>query len=186
MSHTFTATLPGGAAFAVHPDETLLAAAQRAQWAVPYGCRNGNCEACEARLLKGTVLQRDKRIEAGDFANKILLCQCSALSDVTIELNTDPVPGNLAQSRRFYAQLVNVTAAGNYFLLSFALPAGRKPTLIDGQYAMVEAESGDLRCAIDRQFSSARQLLLTTTVDTGFTVGSYFYLRYPLGSGIAP
>lgn len=184
MSDNFAISLPGGASFTAQRGENLLAAAQRAQWIVPYGCRNGNCEACEARLLRGAVLQRGEQINAESAATKVLLCQCEALSDLTIELDTNPVPGNLAQSRRFYTQLINHTPDGDSFRLEFSLPAGRKPSILAGQYAIIETDLGNLRFKIDTQITTARKLLLTTPVDTQLVVGDYFYVRYPLGSGM--
>jgi CDP-4-dehydro-6-deoxyglucose reductase len=184
MSDTFVITLPSGASFTAQRGENLLAAAQRAQWIVPYGCRNGNCMACEAQLLGGSVLLRGEQIDATQAAPKMLLCQSEALSDLTIELDIDPVPGNLAQSRRFYTQLATQTSVGNCLQLELSLPAGRKPPILAGQYAIIETEIGNLRCEIDSQLSTARRLVLTAIVDTRLVIGHYFYVRYPLGSGI--
>lgn len=44
---------PSGAAFTAGPDETLLAAAERAGIAMPNSCRNGTCRTCLRRMVEG-------------------------------------------------------------------------------------------------------------------------------------
>lgn len=44
---------PSGAAFTAAPDETLLAAAERAGIAMPNSCRNGTCRTCLCRVAEG-------------------------------------------------------------------------------------------------------------------------------------
>ncbi len=117
-------TLPNGACFTAQHDENLLVAAQRANWLVRYGCRNGNCEACAATLLKGRVTQTTTANEVGQVIDanaageKILLCLCHAESDLQIELPGDSQHGSREQARRYYARInsyarVNHCAAVN-------------------------------------------------------------------------
>lgn len=40
------------------PEETVLEAAERADVALPFGCRTGACGTCAARLCAGTVSTR--------------------------------------------------------------------------------------------------------------------------------
>lgn len=188
MSGEFSVALANGAAFTALPDENILTAAQRAHWLIRYGCRNGNCAACEAMLLKGSVLQRGELIESTDTPHKILLCQCSALSDVRIELERDPIPGSIDNSQRYYARLINATinevdGAISFTTLEFLLPAGRMPAVLGKQYAVVETDSRTLQLEIDNQLTSARKLILTTTTESNLVVGQYYHVRYPFGSG---
>lgn len=46
---------PSGHKFTVEADQTVLAAALDAGFALPYGCRNGACGACKGKLLAGEV-----------------------------------------------------------------------------------------------------------------------------------
>lgn len=185
MSEHFTVTLPDGAHFSAKADENLLRAAQRAHWLVRYGCRNGNCLACSARLLEGSVVQRDTSIQRSSddssAAPEILLCLCTAHSDLRIELPGNPQHGSAEQARRSYARLDRIDTAADQTTLHFLLPAGRQPPLYPGQYALIETAAGTRRAEIATGLSRARALVLLTAATAELNAGSYFHLRYPLG-----
>lgn len=180
MNDGFVISLPNGASFTAQRDETILAAAQRVHWLIRYGCRNGNCGVCEATLLAGSVLQRDEIIVA-DKTKKILLCQCTALTDVALHLGFDPRPGSDDQARRFYAKLTHIDSAN--LALEFDLPAGRKPFVLIGQFAYVESDTDTLMLGIETNRTTARKLVLKGVADISLVVGNFYYVRYPLGSG---
>ncbi len=72
-------------------NETLLESGLRAGLALNYGCSNGNCGLCKAKLLMGTVEQ--SRFydyvfsEAEKQAGYLLMCSNKATSDVVLEAN---------------------------------------------------------------------------------------------------
>ncbi|MGA9666473.1 MAG: 2Fe-2S iron-sulfur cluster-binding protein [Gallionella sp.] len=80
---------PSGHVFSVESNDTLLEAALRAGVSLSYGCNNGNCGECRARLVSGEV----KKVRAHDYvlsqaekdAGVILMCSCAAVNDVVIE-----------------------------------------------------------------------------------------------------
>jgi len=80
---------PSGHEFFVEGNDTLLEAALRAGVSLEYGCSNGNCGDCKARLVSGEV----KKVHAHDYVlnqaekdvGMILLCSCAAVNDVVIE-----------------------------------------------------------------------------------------------------
>jgi len=80
---------PSGHEFSVESNDTLLEAALRAGVSLNYGCNNGNCGECRARLISGEI----KKVHAHDYvlsqAEKdtgvFLLCSCVAVDDVVIE-----------------------------------------------------------------------------------------------------
>jgi CDP-4-dehydro-6-deoxyglucose reductase len=82
---------PSGHEFFVESNDTLLEAALRAGVSLNYGCSNGNCGECRARLISGEV----KKVHAHDYvlsqAEKdtgvFLMCSCAAVNDVVIEAN---------------------------------------------------------------------------------------------------
>lgn len=82
---------PSGHEFFVESNDTLLEAALRAGVSLNYGCNNGNCGECRARLISGEV----KKVHAHDYvlsqaekdAGVFLLCSCAAVNDVVIEAN---------------------------------------------------------------------------------------------------
>jgi CDP-4-dehydro-6-deoxyglucose reductase len=80
---------PSGHEFTIEGNDTLLEAALRAGVSLNYGCSNGNCGECRARLISGEV----KKVHAHDYvlsqaekdAGVILMCSCAAVNDVVIE-----------------------------------------------------------------------------------------------------
>jgi CDP-4-dehydro-6-deoxyglucose reductase len=82
---------PSGHEFFVEGNDTLLEGALRAGVSLEYGCSNGNCGECRARLVSGKVM----KIRPHDYvlrqdekdAGMILLCSCAAVDDVVIEAN---------------------------------------------------------------------------------------------------
>jgi CDP-4-dehydro-6-deoxyglucose reductase len=82
---------PSGHEFFVEGNDTLLEAALRNGVSLNYGCSNGNCGDCKARLVSGEV----KKVHAHDYVLKetekdagvILLCAYAPVNDVVIEAN---------------------------------------------------------------------------------------------------
>ena len=88
MAPTVT-ILPSGHEFIVEGNDTLLEAALRNGVSLSYGCSNGNCGECKARVTSGEV----KKVHAHDYVLKqaekdagvILLCAYAPVNDVVIE-----------------------------------------------------------------------------------------------------
>ncbi len=82
---------PSGHEFFVEGNDTLLDAALRNGVSLNYGCSNGNCGECKARLLSGEV----KKVRAHDYVLKdaekdagvVLMCSYAPVNDVVIEAN---------------------------------------------------------------------------------------------------
>lgn len=179
--------LAGGAHFTANSDENLLAAAQRAHWLVRYGCRNGNCQACVATLLAGSVLQGDTAI-AADGNSSILLCLCRAQSDLRIELPGDPLHGSSAQARRRYARINSYARVDGVHRgenseteLHLMLPAGRILPAYPGQYFLLEYRNLSLRADVDTARSKGRDLYLRCTAGQDFAAERYLSATGPLG-----
>ena len=90
LTHTVT-VLPVNLSFECSEEETLLEAAIRRGFALPYGCRKGNCGTCKAQVLDGEV-DLDVESSAGltDFEvsqGLTLLCSAYPLGDTTVELD---------------------------------------------------------------------------------------------------
>jgi CDP-4-dehydro-6-deoxyglucose reductase len=83
--------LPSGHEFFVEGNDTILEAALRAGVSLNYGCSNGNCGECRARLVSGEV----RKVHGSDYVMKqaekdagfILLCATAPVNDVVIEAN---------------------------------------------------------------------------------------------------
>lgn len=80
---------PSGHSFPVEADETILDAASRHGFNLPYGCRNGACGVCKGRVLEGTV-EHGQHVAgaltaAERAAGQALFCCAKATSDLVIE-----------------------------------------------------------------------------------------------------
>lgn len=81
--------LPSGHEFFVEGSDTILEAALRAGIPLNYGCSNGNCGECRARLVSGEI----KRVHPHDYTLKeaeknggyFLMCSNTAVTDIVIE-----------------------------------------------------------------------------------------------------
>lgn len=70
-------------------NDTLLDAGVRSGLALNYGCTGGNCGLCKARVISGEV----KKIQHHDYvlseaeknSGHILMCSCTAVTDVVLE-----------------------------------------------------------------------------------------------------
>ncbi len=98
---------PSGREFLVEGSETILQAALRAGLAPAYGCGNGNCGLCKARVVEGGVRQvqhSDYPLSAAEKAqNHVLLCSCTAVSDLVVEMleasSASDIPGQQIVAR---------------------------------------------------------------------------------------
>jgi CDP-4-dehydro-6-deoxyglucose reductase, E3 len=76
--------------FSVEPDQPVLDAALNAGLNLPHSCKGGNCGACRARLLQGSVRYPNGTplgLSAAEAAEGlILLCQVRADTDLRIEI----------------------------------------------------------------------------------------------------
>lgn len=80
---------PSGHEFDTAPGETLLEAAVREGFHLPYSCRNGACGTCKGRIVSGTVSHRPYELKALSEAEKVsglaLFCRAVPEGPVVIE-----------------------------------------------------------------------------------------------------
>lgn len=92
---------PSGHEFFVEGSETVLAAALRAGLAPSYGCGNGNCGLCKARIVSGQV----KQVQHSDYPlstsertqGYALLCAHTAVSDLVVEMLEATAPSDIPE-----------------------------------------------------------------------------------------
>jgi len=80
---------PSNHEFWLEGNNSILEAAVRSGLALNYGCTSGNCGLCKARVVSGEV----KKIQNHDYTlseaeknmNYVLLCSCTAVTDIVIE-----------------------------------------------------------------------------------------------------
>jgi len=80
---------PSGHEFWLEGNDSLLDAGVRSGLSLDYGCASGNCGLCKARVVSGEVSKirhHDYVLsEAEKSRNYILMCSCTAVSDVVLE-----------------------------------------------------------------------------------------------------
>jgi len=84
----------------VAPDETILAAAEAADVALPFGCETGACGTCTARLLDGAVTHRrpPRALKERHLADGyVLTCVATPDGDVRLEVGA-AVGGDLVSN----------------------------------------------------------------------------------------
>ncbi len=92
--------LPSRHDFISDKSETLLESALRSGLAVDYGCNNGKCGKCKARLVSGQVEKMGHQDYVFPENEKqqgyILTCSNTAITDITLEteeaINTEDIP----------------------------------------------------------------------------------------------
>ncbi len=70
---------PSGLQFEVEDHESILTAALRQGYVLPYGCKNGAGGSCKGKLLEGALDYEEKA------QGKALFCQAKPLTDVVLE-----------------------------------------------------------------------------------------------------
>jgi NAD(P)H-flavin reductase/ferredoxin len=130
-------------AFACEAGETVLDAAERGGYSLPYSCRKGICSTCDADLRRGSVDLGGKPIKGP--ASEVLLCQAKARSDIVIRPKRisrhDP-----AARKTIIANVFRVTRpTEDVFTLMLRFPAGIRARFKAGQYLRVQTPDGDTR-----------------------------------------
>jgi len=175
---------PSGREFFVEGSETLLKAALRAGLAPNYGCGNGVCGLCKARVVAGearAVAPSDYRFsEAEKAQNHVLMCACTAhSSDLVLEVLEAGAPEDIPE-QRIVAKVRRIDAlSADVMRLHLQTPrsnrlrflAGQRVTLgirggvadgsdIHGEYPVASCPCDDRNlifhvCRTDRRIASA-------------------------------
>lgn len=136
--------MPSGHEFFVEGDSSILAAGLSAGLALDYGCSNGNCGTCKARLISGDVqkiAQHDYVIsEAEKLQGYILMCCHTAISDVVLyaheaqDENELPTQEITTRIRRIEKR------SDNLAILQLRTPRTNRLRFLSGQRALLGAE----------------------------------------------
>jgi CDP-4-dehydro-6-deoxyglucose reductase len=137
MAHTVTLQ-PSGHTYAATEDTTLLQAALDAGLTLPYGCRNGACGACKAKVTEGLIDYGgalEHVLSAEDRDNGLALTCCAkALSDVALEVHEvigqNDIPVKTLPCR--VQELLKV--ADDVMVMRLKLPASERLQFLAGQY----------------------------------------------------
>ena len=135
--------LPSGHEFVVEANEALLEAALRSGLALDFGCTNGSCGDCKGRLRKGEV----RRIRHHDYVIReaekregmVLLCCCTADSDVTIEAGEAGGPDDIPM-QNVRARLYKQEAPGDgVAIVHLRVMRGKMLRFLAGQHVRLKS-----------------------------------------------
>ena len=131
---------PSGHEFFVAGHDSLLKAGVRAGLMLNYGCGNGNCGLCKARVVSGEVRQLQHCDYVLSDAEKqqgyTLLCSHTAVSDVVLETLEASGPADIPEQRIVakVKSLAPVSAqAGDTLLLHLQTPRSNRLRFLAGQ-----------------------------------------------------
>ncbi len=131
--------LPSGHDFFVDGADSLLEGGLKSGLALDYGCSNGNCGKCQARVLSGEVRQ----IKAYDYflseeekeAGHILSCCYTPVTDVILETSEAHGAKDIPV-QHIDARVKSIQALNDHItLLHLRTPRTRRLRFLAGQYA---------------------------------------------------
>jgi CDP-4-dehydro-6-deoxyglucose reductase len=130
---------PSGNEFFVQGNDSLLDSGLRAGLALDYGCSDGSCGRCKARLKSGALKlirkPRYRMSEAERAQGQVLMCCNTAVSDVTLIVDETPDPA-LIGPQRLLARVAAVERGEDGVALVSLRPAeGARLRFLAGQAA---------------------------------------------------
>jgi CDP-4-dehydro-6-deoxyglucose reductase, E3 len=146
MSHQITVQ-PSGRQFVAEADESILDAALRQGFTMPYGCKDGACGSCKGQVLAGSVDHgKAQALSAADKAAGLaLFCCARAQSDLTLECrqlgSASDIPVKTLPSRIEKLERL----APDVMAIHLKLPASERLQFLAGQYIDILLKDGRKR-----------------------------------------
>ena len=148
MSHQITVQ-PSGRQFAAESGETILDAALRQGFTMPYGCKDGACGSCKGKVLAGAVdhgkAQPHALKDDEKAAGMALFCCAKAQSDLTLEckqltsatdIQVKTLPSRIEKLERLAPDVIE---------MHLRLPASERLQFLAGQYIDILLKDGKRR-----------------------------------------
>ncbi len=140
---------PSGHVFQAQDGETILEAALREGYRLPYGCRNGSCGSCKGKVVAGIVDHggsQDGALDAAErAAGMALFCQARPRSDLIIECReigaVKDIPVKTLPCRVQSLDRV----APDVMRIRLRLPASERLQFLAGQYIDILLRDGTRR-----------------------------------------
>jgi len=138
--------LPSEHEFFVEGNDTILDAGLREGLAVNYGCSNGNCGQCKAKVISGQARQSrhfDYRLtEWEKMEGYILMCAHTPLTDMVIEAQEAGSAADLPQ-QHINAKVKAITALSAYVtMLHLQTPRTNRLRFFAGQSVQLQYGEG--------------------------------------------
>ena len=140
---------PSGHQFNVNDDETILEAALREGFSLPYGCRNGACGSCKGTVLNGELdygkhspnALKDEEKAQG----RALFCRAKPLSDMTIESKEIGAAKDIVVKTLPCRVEKLEKRADDVMVVKIKLPANERLQYLAGQYIDFQLKGGKSR-----------------------------------------
>jgi len=140
---------PSGHEFQVEEGESILTAALRQKFVLPYGCRNGACGSCKGKLLEGQVdygvYQKKALTDEEKAQGKALFCQAKPLGDVVIEARTIGAAKDIQVKTLPCRVQAMRRVTDDVMVLQLKLPANERLQFLAGQYLEFLLKDGSRR-----------------------------------------
>ena len=148
MSVTITIR-PSGHQFQADADDTVLAAALREGYNLPYGCRNGACGSCKGRVLSGRVdygvYQENALTDLERTRGLALFCCAKPLENVEIECREVGAAKDI-QIRKMPCRVQKLERpAADVLIVELRLPQSERLQYLAGQYLDIIMKDGQRR-----------------------------------------
>lgn len=140
---------PSGHEMDIAATETILEAALRHGYALPYSCRSGTCATCKGKILSGSVdygevdakMLPDAEMEAG-YA---LFCQATPLTDLSIEAKEVGAAAGI-QIKTLPSRVARIVdLAPEVRALFLQIPSSQEFHFLPGQYIDILLKDGSRR-----------------------------------------
>ncbi len=129
---------PSGHEFTVEPGESILDAAMRQGFPLPYGCRNGTCASCLGKVVSGEVFYPEgpppALPEDADAAGQAIFCQAQIDADCEIEIQEVEAARDVVVRTLPVRVAAIEELAHDVTMLRLRLPAAERLQFLAGQY----------------------------------------------------
>jgi len=140
--------LPSQHEFFVEGSDSLLEAALRAGLALDYGCSNGNCGLCKAKVVSGQAKKTRPHdfvlSEADKLAGCILMCSNTAVTDLVVEAHEAGGVHDIPLQRIAVRVKRVVPLNDEMMLLHLQTPRTNRLRFLAGQYVSVGLANNSL------------------------------------------
>ena len=148
MSYRITIN-PSNHVFNAETGETILQAACREGFPLPYGCRNGACGTCKGKIIQGKVdfgmYNGDTLTEVEKQAGMALFCCALPLSELVIECREIGAIKDI-KVRKLPCRVQKMErVASDVMIISLRIPTNERLQFLAGQYIDILMKDGEHR-----------------------------------------
>lgn len=147
---TFTVSItPSGKTVEVDGETHILEAALSQGVVLPYGCKNGACGSCKARIVEGRIIQDSHQGSAltaeEERSGFALLCRARAASDLTVQARVVAAVGEIPIRKMPCRVAALDKVAPDVIVMRLQLPANERLQYLAGQYIDLILRDGTRR-----------------------------------------